>query len=59
MKWKTRTLKKNDFTLNCKRLSPPSCGGGELKGADDEQEALLTARLAFLSAQSRRARPGS
>jgi hypothetical protein len=32
--------------LNCKRLSPPSCGGGELKGADDEEEALLTARVA-------------
>lgn len=32
--------------LNCKRLSPPSCGGGELKGADDEEEALLVARLA-------------
>jgi hypothetical protein len=32
--------------LNCKRWSPPSCGGGELKGADDEEEALLTARLA-------------
>ena len=32
--------------LHCKRLSPPSCGGGELKGADDEEEALLTARLA-------------
>jgi hypothetical protein len=32
--------------LNCKRLSPPSCGGGELKGPDDEEEALLTARLA-------------
>ena len=31
--------------LNCKRLSPPSCGGGELKGAEDEEEALLTARL--------------
>jgi hypothetical protein len=27
-------------------LSPPSHGGGELKGADDEEEALLTARLA-------------
>jgi hypothetical protein len=27
-------------------LSPPSCGGGELKGTDDEEEALLTARLA-------------
>jgi hypothetical protein len=26
--------------------SPTSCGGGELKGADDEEEALLTARLA-------------
>jgi hypothetical protein len=32
--------------LNCKRLSPPSSGGGELKGADDEEEALLAARLA-------------
>lgn len=32
--------------LNCKRLSPPSCGGGELKGADDEEEAILTARVA-------------
>jgi hypothetical protein len=32
--------------LNCKRLSPPSCGGGELNGADDEEEARLTARLA-------------
>jgi hypothetical protein len=32
--------------LNCKRFSPPSCGGGDLKGADDEEEALLTARLA-------------
>jgi hypothetical protein len=32
--------------LNCKRLSPPSCGGGELKGTEDEEEALLTARLA-------------
>jgi hypothetical protein len=32
--------------LNCKRLSPPSCGGGELRGADDEEEAILTARLA-------------
>jgi hypothetical protein len=31
--------------LNCKRLSPPSCGGGELKGADDEEEAFLTARV--------------
>jgi hypothetical protein len=32
--------------LNCKRLSPASCGGGELKGADDEEEAFLTARVA-------------
>ena len=32
--------------LNCKRMSPPSCGGGELKGAEDEEEAFLTARLA-------------
>lgn len=32
--------------LDCKRLSPPSCGGGELNGADNEEEALLTARLA-------------
>jgi hypothetical protein len=32
--------------MNCKRWSPPSCGGGELKGADNEEEARLTARLA-------------
>ena len=32
--------------LNCKRLSPPSCGGGGLKGAEDEEEAFLTARVA-------------
>jgi hypothetical protein len=32
--------------LNCKRLSPPSCGGGELKGAENEEEAYLTARVA-------------
>ena len=32
--------------LNCIRMSPPSCGGGELKGAEDEEEAFLTARLA-------------
>jgi hypothetical protein len=32
--------------LSCKRLSPPSCGGGELKGAEDEEEAFLTARVA-------------
>jgi hypothetical protein len=30
--------------LNCERLSPPSCGGGELKGAEHEEETLLTAR---------------
>jgi hypothetical protein len=27
-------------------LSPPSYGGGELRGAEDEEEALLTARVA-------------
>ena len=32
--------------LNCKRLSSPACGGGELKGAEDEEEAFLTARVA-------------
>jgi hypothetical protein len=32
--------------LNCKRMSPPSCGGGELKGAEDEEEAYLMARVA-------------
>ena len=32
--------------LNCKRMSPPACGGGELKGAEDEEEAFLTARVA-------------
>jgi hypothetical protein len=32
--------------LRCKFLSPPSCGGGDLKGAEDEEEAFLTARLA-------------
>ena len=32
--------------LNCKRLSPPARGGGELKGAEDEEEAFLTARVA-------------
>jgi hypothetical protein len=32
--------------LNCKRLSPASCGGGELKGTDDEEEACLMARVA-------------
>ena len=43
--------------LNCKRLSPASCGGGELKGADDEEEALLTARVgAFRHSQEGRNR---
>ena len=32
--------------LNCKRMSPPAHGGGELKGAEDEEEAFLTARVA-------------
>jgi hypothetical protein len=32
--------------LNCKRMWPPKDGGGELKGAEDEEEAFLTARLA-------------
>src|SRR5262249_30723491 len=32
--------------LHCKRLSPPSTGGGELSGADDDEEAILTARVA-------------
>jgi hypothetical protein len=32
--------------LNCKRLTPSSCGGGDLKGAEDEEEAILTARTA-------------
>jgi len=32
--------------LRCKRLSPPSCGGGDLKGAEDEEEAILTAKVA-------------
>jgi hypothetical protein len=32
--------------LNCKRMSPPAYGGGELKGAEDEEEAFLTARVA-------------
>jgi hypothetical protein len=43
--------------LNCKRLSPPSCGGGELKGADDEEEAFLMARVfAFRHTQEGRDR---
>jgi hypothetical protein len=44
--------------LNCKRLSPPSCGGGELKGADDEEEALLAVCLAAYR-HSPEGRPGS
>jgi hypothetical protein len=32
--------------LNCKRLSHASCGGDELKGAEDEEEAYLMARVA-------------
>ena len=32
--------------LNCQRMSPPARGGGELKGAEDEEEAFLTARVA-------------
>ena len=32
--------------LHCKRLSPPSCGGGELKGTENEEEAFLTVRVA-------------
>ena len=32
--------------LHCKHFSPSSCGGGELKGAEDEEEAFLTARIA-------------
>jgi hypothetical protein len=27
-------------------VAPPSCGGGELKGAEDEEEAHLTAFVA-------------
>ena len=27
-------------------MRPPTCGGGELKGAEDEEEAFLTARVA-------------
>jgi hypothetical protein len=32
--------------LLCKRLSPPSTGGGELTGAEDDEEAILKARVA-------------
>jgi hypothetical protein len=30
----------------CKRISPPSCGGGALSEAEDAEEAQLTARVA-------------
>jgi hypothetical protein len=43
--------------LHCKRLSPPSCGGGELSHEDDEEEALLTARaIAYRYSQEGRDR---
>jgi hypothetical protein len=32
--------------LHCKRLTPPSCGGGTLTGAEDTEEAQLMARVA-------------
>jgi hypothetical protein len=32
--------------LYCKRISPPSCGGGPLPDAEDAEEAQLTARVA-------------
>jgi hypothetical protein len=32
--------------LDCRRMRPPAYGGGELKGAEDEEEAFLTARVA-------------
>jgi hypothetical protein len=32
--------------LSCKRMSPSAYDGGELKGAEDEEEAFLTARVA-------------
>jgi hypothetical protein len=32
--------------LYCKRISPPSCGGGALPDAEDAEEAQLTARVA-------------
>jgi hypothetical protein len=30
----------------CKRISPPSCGGGALSETEDAEEAQLTARVA-------------
>jgi hypothetical protein len=40
--------KDNDrlHSLYCKRISPPSCGGGTLSEAEDAEEAQLTARVA-------------
>ena len=32
--------------LDCRRMRPPAYGGSELKGAEDEEEAFLTARVA-------------
>ena len=32
--------------LHCKRISPPSCGGGALPDAEDAEEAQLIARVA-------------
>ena len=32
--------------LHCKRLTPPSCGGGTLSESEDAEEAQLTARIA-------------
>ena len=32
--------------LHCKRLTPPSCGGGTLTDAEDAEEAQLAARVA-------------
>ena len=32
--------------LYCKRISPPSCGGGALRDAEDAEEAQLRARVA-------------
>jgi hypothetical protein len=34
------------WQLHNKRLTPPSCGGGELNGVEDEEEAFLTVRVA-------------
>jgi hypothetical protein len=38
--------------LLCKRLTPPAAGGGELKGAEDDEEAILTSRVAAFWASS-------